>query len=335
MVNYKKYLLITRLFYCYLDCWNNEPDRRPTINQIVTKLNAIISNFQQDNFNAGINNEIPENIIINLLHEKIIQNFSKINIKEIEPSISSNLVINNFSMVVNELTIFLENIETRTRKNEIINYFNNNDIISQEIYDWLLNNQNNPNSVFLLGIFNHFGIVINVDEQKAFEFYQNAANLGSVSGIIGLGYCYEEGIGTSIDEQKTFELYQKAASLGNPRGIYNLGFCYEEGIGTSIDEQKAFELYQKAVNLRNILAICNLGYCYERGIGTNVNKQKAFELFQKGANLGDSTSKYNLALMYEKGIGVKENINQAIYWYKESAEQGDQDAQNKLNYLIN
>jgi TPR repeat protein len=68
-----------------------------------------------------------------------------------------------------------------------------------------------------------------------------------------LGFCYEKGIGTNIDEQKAFELYQKAANLEYARGIYNLGYCYEEGIGTSIDKQKAHELYQKAVKLGYIL----------------------------------------------------------------------------------
>jgi TPR repeat protein len=35
-----------------------------------------------------------------------------------------------------------------------------------------------------------------------------------VRGINNLGYCYNNGIGTDINEQKAFELYQKAADLG-------------------------------------------------------------------------------------------------------------------------
>jgi TPR repeat protein len=328
--------LINYKFILYLDCWNYEPDGRPTINQVVSRLNAIISDFKQNDSNADIQLSSKENIK-NSLHEKmfqIIQNYSEINIKEIEPSISSNLAINDFSMVVSEITHFLENIETRRRKYEIINYLNNLNIISQEFYGWLLNNQDNPDSAFLLGVFYHFGITINIDKQKAFKFYQNAANLGNIPGIIGLGYCYEEGIGSIIDKQKAFELYKEAANLGNPRGINNLGSCYDCGIGTSVDKKKAFKLYQKAMNLGNILAVCNLGYCYDEGIGTIIDKQKAFELYQKGSNLGNSTAKYNLASMYENGIGVKKSICQAIYWYNESSKQGDQDAQKKLSSLI-
>ncbi|PKY24657.1 kinase-like protein [Rhizophagus irregularis] len=58
----------------YTDCWNN----RPTINQVVTKLNAIISDFKQNDSIANIqlssekllksNIEVPEKIIDNSLH---------------------------------------------------------------------------------------------------------------------------------------------------------------------------------------------------------------------------------------------------------------------------
>ncbi|CAB4479812.1 unnamed protein product [Rhizophagus irregularis] len=34
----------------YTECWNNDPDKRPTANQIIIKLNEIISDFQQNNF---------------------------------------------------------------------------------------------------------------------------------------------------------------------------------------------------------------------------------------------------------------------------------------------
>jgi TPR repeat protein len=320
----------------YLDCWNYEPDDRPTINQVVAKLNAIISADIQLLQLIKSNIKVPENIISYLLHEKMsqtIQNFSKMNIKEIGPSISSNLIISNFSIVINALTLLLESIETERRRHVIINYLNDYNITSQEIYNWLLNNQDNSNSIFLLGVFNHFGIATNVNKHKALELYKNAANSGNVSGIISLGYCYDKGVGTSFDKQKAYELYKEAADLGNSRGIYSLGYCYEFGIGTNIDKQQAFELYQEAATLGNILGICNLGYCYGEGIGVSIDKQKAFELFQEAANLGDHIAQYNLALMYEHGEGVIKNVDQAIYWYKKSAEQGDQEAQYKLGEL--
>ncbi|CAB5347655.1 unnamed protein product [Rhizophagus irregularis] len=46
----------------YTDCWNNEPDNRPTINQVVAKLHVQLSSEQQNVV------ETPSN---NLLHEEM------------------------------------------------------------------------------------------------------------------------------------------------------------------------------------------------------------------------------------------------------------------------
>ncbi|GBC22139.1 uncharacterized protein OCT59_024012 [Rhizophagus irregularis] len=264
----------------YTDCWS---DDRPTINQVVEKLNAFIL---KESIQLSSKQQLHENITNSSLYGNMsqsFQNFSKVIIKEIEPSILSNLIINDFEIMIAEMIFLLENIKATNKKHKVINYLNNHNLTSQEIYNWLLNNQDNSDSVFLLGLFNHFGIEINIDEQKAFEFYQKAANAGHASGITSLGYCYHCGIGTSIDNQKAFELYQEAANLGNTRGIYNLGVCYNNGVGTSIDYQKAFELYQESANLGNVLGLTGLEYCYSFGIGTSVDKQKAYELYQKSA----------------------------------------------------
>jgi TPR repeat protein len=245
------------------------------------KLNAINIQYSSEQLLKS-NNEISENIINNEKMSQIIQNFSRIEVKEMKPLMSLG---NNFEIVVNEIIHLLEGVEMVARRHKIINYLSNHNIVSKEIYDWLLNNQDNPNSVFLLGTFNHYGIEVNVNEQKAFELYQDAVNSGEVSGIFGLAYCYEIGIGTGIDKQKAFELYQKVANLGNAYGINSLGYCYLRGIGTSINNQKAFELFQKSANLGNRHGMFNLGYCYNIGVGTGINKQKAFELKQKAMSL--------------------------------------------------
>ncbi|GBB97686.1 hypothetical protein RclHR1_03040003 [Rhizophagus clarus] len=266
----------------YTDCWNNEPDNRPNIIEVVTRLNAIILN--------QLSKEQPLN---SSSHEKtslIIQNFNKLNIKEIEPSIILNE--DDFSIMVDEIIILLTNTVKGKVKQLLNKYFSSHNVTSQEIYDWLLYNQTNSNSIVLFGIFNYFGIEVQVDIQKAFKLYQKAADLGNAFAMDNLGNYYEY---VDINEQKAFELYQKAANLGNHSGINNLGYCYDEGFGVDVDKQRAFELYQKA------------------------------------ANLGNSSAQYNLATMYEYGEVVVKNIEKAVYWYKKSAEQGDEISQQKLD----
>ncbi|KAF0561985.1 kinase-like protein [Gigaspora margarita] len=43
--------------------------------------------------------------------------------------------------------------------------------------------------------------------------------------------CYENGIGVEKDIKKAFEYYQQSAEIGHIDGIYNVGRCYENGIG--------------------------------------------------------------------------------------------------------
>ncbi|RGB36595.1 kinase-like domain-containing protein [Rhizophagus diaphanus] len=296
-----------------LNCWNI--DNRPTVNQVVDELKVLIikENINIKDFHLyddhntvqlSNNYQLPDLDVkisesTNSLHgelSQVIQNFNMM--KEIKSSmLSSNQFGDNFNIIVNNIFNFFNDDDDVVAKQKTLSYLNEQNISLQEINNLLLNNQNNSNSIYLLGKFNELGIGISVDKQKAFKLYQKAADLGNALGINDLGYCYDCGIGTDIDNKKAFELYKKAADLGNPSGIYNLGYCYQQGIGTDIDNKKAFELYQKV------------------------------------ADLGNSVAQYNLAKMYENGEEIAKNIDKAIYWYKKSAEQGDQDSQNKLEKL--
>jgi hypothetical protein len=76
-----------------------------------------------------------------------------------------------------------------------------------------------------------------------------------------LGWCYHNGIGVSVDKEKAFSWYQKAAEAGNTYAQRDLGLCYETGIGVSVDNEKAFFWYQKAAEAGNTDAQWNLS-CY-------------------------------------------------------------------------
>src|ERR1043166_5523879 len=249
-----------------------------------------------------------------------------------------------FNLILKETN---EGKEEKVIKKHVLNYINSHKITLQEIYNWLLNNQNHLNSIYLLGYFNYHGIETNINMQNAFELYQKAAELGNdvaqfdlanmyidgygvnknynkafeiskklaekeySSGISLLGYCHNNGIGTSIDNKMAFKLYQKAADLGNDMAQYRLARAYKNGLGVNKDYVKAFELYQKSADREYLKGIHMLGYCYDFGIGTNINKQKAFELYQKAADLGNSIAQYKLARMYRKGENFKRDYIKA------------------------
>ncbi|GBC06041.1 hypothetical protein RclHR1_06590001 [Rhizophagus clarus] len=366
----------------YTECWNGEPDKRPTINQVVerlkeiiTKMNVLTKNYQTElspqststddqNFNpanistsSNTNNSLHgemSQIIQNFnsanidtssntdnsLHgemSQFIQDFDKMNTKEVLFTTLSN---ENISIIVNDIINYIfkilnEGKESTRIKNpkKIFDYFNKNNINSREIYDWLLINQNNLNSVFLFGYFNYLGIETSEDNKKAFDLFINASEQGHALAKFYVGLCYQLGHGTGKDEKLAFKYFEKIADMGYAIGLLKIGYLYNFGIVVSTNKQKAVEFYQQAANLGNITAQYNLANKYSNGEGVDKDYEKAIELYQKAADSGYSDAQYNLALMYEYGEGTEKNINQAIYWYEKSAKQGDQDAQNKLEKL--
>jgi TPR repeat protein len=280
----------------------------------------------------------------NSLHQysKFIQNFYKIDTKEIEPT-SNN--INNYifegdlSEIVDELVNFIfkelnEGKNGNPMKQDFLNYINSKMISSQEIHNWLLiNHWKNSNSTYLFGYFyyNEIGTASNkTNKLKAIFLYHKAARLENVVAQLVLTDMYILGKGVDKDYKRAFELSKKLAEGGHACGMNNLGFCYERGIGTEINKEIAFELYQKVAELGNSTGICNLGWCYYNGIGTNINIQKAVELFQKAADLGNSYGLNSLGNYYYCGIGTDVNKQKAFELYQKSANLGNDVAQYSL-----
>jgi hypothetical protein len=109
--------------YC-LDCWNSVSNDRPTMNEVHQEVKVV------DKLKA--------------LKDRILNEVN-----------SSD---NKFIIVVNEIVVDLLTKKKKgyEEKQSIIDYLKSNNITSQEIYNWLLNNQNNSNSnsIVLLGEFN-------------------------------------------------------------------------------------------------------------------------------------------------------------------------------------
>ncbi|GBB99017.1 hypothetical protein RclHR1_00340008 [Rhizophagus clarus] len=371
----------------YTRCWDSEPDNRPTMFQVVDWLKATIAKAEIIVENPKFSNSQKLNIASflstnNLKSQgelsQLIQNFNKVNIREIDPIAVSNerekfSFIKGFNITVDEVNDLIfksleKGIESKLISERINECYNNYNTNSQEIYNWLLNNQDNSNSIFLLGYFNYKGIgtnknydkafnlflnaseqnhilaqfyighyyeVVIKDEISAFEYFENVANKNLIAGQVNIGYCYENGIGIEKSAKKAFYWYEKAANNGNIRALYNLGRYYESGIDIEKDYNKAFELFKQSAEGGYSDGISMLGYCYSNGIGTKIDKQKAFELYQKSANLEEKVAQYNLALMYEKGKVITKDIEKAIYWYQKSDKNGYYYAKKKLLKLKN
>ncbi|UZO03821.1 uncharacterized protein OCT59_024222 [Rhizophagus irregularis] len=232
----------------YTKCWDGEPDNRPTIYQVVDWLNAIITKKDVIIENHQISNELELNVTSLSSNNsesqgdlsRLIQNFNKMNTKEIDSMAISSKQENHstekdFNMIANEINDFItelniKGIEEESKK-RVIEYFYNHNINSQEFYNWLLNNQNSSNSIFILGYFNYYKIITNRNDEKAFNLFINASEKNHILAQQFIGICYTYGYGTMKNGKLAFEYHEEVANNNLSYGQLSLGYCYRNGIG--------------------------------------------------------------------------------------------------------
>jgi hypothetical protein len=291
----------------YTNEWVNCPEIIKT-DVITEKYHA--SNKQELNeaFLSTNNSELQD-------LSQLIQNFNKINIKEIDPVALSNereklLFKEGFNRIVdeiNELIFKLNNkgIDKKSKKQQVIKYFDDCNIDLQEIYDWLLCNQVNTNSIFILGYFNYRGIVANQNNEKAFKLFINASEKDHILAQYFVGISYFYGHGIMKNEKLALKYFEITANKNFTNGQTYTGYCYSKGIGINKDLKKALYWYEKAANNGNIIAMHNLGLHYKNGIGVEKDYNKAFELFKQSAEGGNLRGIVMLGYCYSFGIGTK------------------------------
>ncbi|EXX58133.1 uncharacterized protein OCT59_019287 [Rhizophagus irregularis] len=324
----------------YTICWDDEPDNRPTIDQVVLQLRQLMISSTD----LQIQKDRYQRFSVEIYFSECLD----ARIADISDLIEKPK--NDLSIVIDELvdSIFKKpnkGKEESAIKQHILDFTNKNKI--QEIYNWLLNNQDRSNYIFLLGCFYHHGIETRINKQKAFELYQKTAVLGNSNGINMLGYCYENGIGTSINKQMATELYQKAENLKNVKhdskddskiastivsGLVDL-FIKITNEGKARGQRRSIIDDYLSLHDITIEGIYKwlydnnkadpsygyfLGYLYFSGIGTSLNIDKAFVYFYKASLDHQAISYYYLGICYEFGFGTKINKKLAFGCYERS-----------------
>src|SRR5437763_531952 len=149
--------------------------------------------------------------------------------------------------------------------------------------------------------------------------------------------CYKNGKKTEKNLEKAFYWYQKAAESGNKSAMNNLAICYENGKGTEKNLEKAFYWFQKAAENGNGNAMNNLATYNYIGEGTEKNLEKAFYWTQKAAENSNVNAMHNLVALYCNGEGTEKNtekkLKEIYHWYHKSIEIAQNSTQDKNEYF--
>lgn len=193
---------------------------------------------------------------------------------------------NGSSQALHELTYFYEGRYVDIQANPIK---------AKEVRDKALG-MNNPKAILKLASQYYTGDGVEMNKEKAFQYYLKAAQLGSNEGMAEVGLCYLKGEGVDKNDSLAFEWLSRSKD-GRYRS-YHLAQCYLKGIGTKKDIEKAVTFLEDAVNCRCLemsQARSQLVDLYSRGYGgidatkklqkIKVDIEKSDDLLGRLANL--------------------------------------------------
>ncbi len=161
---------------------------------------------------------------------------------------------------------------------------------------------------------------------EAMQCYQNALEMGDMTGQQRIGGMKLDGQGVEKDVQEGLRLYRDAAEKGCTDAAYLLGDMYFNGTPyVRRDLLEAMKWYRIAAERGDADAQRRLGYCYRNGDGVVKNADEAarwfkmaLESFRKEAEQGKAESQESLAAMYNNGLGTARNDEEATRWYQEA-----------------
>ena len=188
-----------------------------------------------------------------------------------------------------------------------------------------------------------------VDDEKTWDWLNNAAKGGNPSGLDTLGSLLLNGgsVGKKViakDADAAVKQFQDLANQNNAVGLRKLGGLYEDGtIGkVAKDFKKALEYYTKAAQGNDGIAQFRLASIYDTGYqiddkeGVARNDALALNLYRLAAQNKIPAASYNVGVFYEQGRTVDKDLQKAFAYFMQGAQSGVVMAMQKVGtYYVN
>lgn len=127
----------------------------------------------------------------------------------------------------------------------------------------------------LLGAIHERGEGTEINLSEAANWYGKAQQLGCVAGVTGMGRLYINDDWEDYDPVRGLDLLEQAAEAGSTSALLNLGYVYEEGVGCEPDRELAFEYYMRAADEGVAEAVLIVARCYRDGVGVEPDTEEA------------------------------------------------------------
>jgi len=132
---------------------------------------------------------------------------------------------------------------------------------------------------------------------RSLAILEKDAEQNDPEALCDLAFMFNVGDGLPIDKEKAFHYYQRAAETGYYRGLYNLGFMFSNGQGVKQDKAKAAHYYQLPASQGHTWAQNNLGLLYDQGEGVQKDKKMAVYWYRRAAEQKHASAQNNLGLI--------------------------------------
>jgi TPR repeat protein len=169
------------------------------------------------------------------------------------------------------------------------------------------------------------------DVNKAVQYYQRAASLGSAVAEVALGTIYSKGMQGKVDYAQAAAWYTKAAEKGDPDGQFAIGVSYALGHGVPVDYAQARRWLGAAADHGQVEAQYDLAIICEQGNGAPPDREQAAHYYQMAADQGMAKAQYRYGMMLAKGSTGSDRI--AAYKWLMLAQDSIKESSPALNDL--
>jgi len=163
---------------------------------------------------------------------------------------------------------------------------------------------------------------------------QSAAQ-GNAEAQFRLGVLYGNGDGVDIDHDKAVEWFSQAARQGHENALITLAWMYANGTGVEVDENRARELYLLAADHGSAKAQYVVATMYRFAqYGVEKDVAKALHYYTRSANQGFATAQFALGKLLVEGKLVEGDDITALQWLTLAHANGSKRAEEYIKELL-